>query len=79
MNEKELALDFSQFFEVMANSVRDNGAEFCSISVNKNGLVSATFYEYKDNLYKRRFEVMRDSAGEIRVIREEKLEVENGL
>jgi hypothetical protein len=78
MNEKELALDFAQFFEPMVNSVRDNGAEWCTISVNRNGLVSATFYESKDGRYEKKLEVARNLDGEVRVIREEKLEVENG-
>ncbi len=78
MNEKELALDFAQFFEPMVNSIRDNGAASCSIYVNKDGAVSATFYECKNGKYDRKLEVVRDCAGEVRVIREEKLEVENG-
>jgi len=79
MNEKELALDFAQFFEPMINSVRDNGAEICTISVNMNGLASATFYITIDGKLERKLEVTRNTAGEIRIIREEKLEVENGL
>lgn len=79
MNEKELALDFAPFFEPMLNSVRDNGASFCTIYVHKDGAVSATFYESKDGNYNKKLEVIRDYAGEVRVIREEKLEVENGL
>ena len=79
MNEKELALDFSQFYEPMVNSLKDNGGEICTISINRNGLVSATFYITIDGKLERKLEVTRNYAGEIRVIREEKLEVENGL
>ena len=79
MNEKELALDFAQFFEAMINSVRDNGAESCVISVSNNGLVSASFYGLEDGKFKKAFEEMRYPNGEVKIIREEKLEVENGL
>ena len=79
MNEKELALDFAQFFEPMLNSVRDNGAEIVTITVNKSGYVSAVFYISTDGTFDKRLEVTRNSAGEVKVIREEKLEVENGL
>ena len=79
MNEKELALDFSQFFEPMVNSVRDNGAECCNIYVGKDGAVSATFYERKNETLNKKLEVTRNRAGEVMIIREEKLEVENGL
>ena len=75
MNETELALDFAQLFEPMVNSVRDNGAEWCNISVSKDGLVSALFYECEDGKYNRKLEVVRNKDGEVRVIREEKLEV----
>jgi len=75
MNEKELALDFAQFFETMVNSVRDNGADSCNIYVGKDGVVSASFYECKDGTFNRKLEVVRNCAGEVRVIREEKLEV----
>jgi hypothetical protein len=79
MNEKELALDFAQFFEPMINSVRDNGAECCNVYVSKDGIVSATFYECTGEKYNRKLELARNCAGEVRVIREEKLEVSNGL
>lgn len=75
MNEKELALDFTQFFEPMINSVRDNGVEWCTVSVSKDGAASATFYERKDGTLNRIMEVTRNVAGEVRIIREEKLEV----
>ena len=79
MNEKELALDFAQFFEPMLNSIKDNGANSCNISVNENGFVSVTFYDLKDGKFHRAFEEMRYPNGEVKIIREEMLEVENGL
>ena len=79
MNEKELALDFVQFLEPMLNSIRDNGASFCTVYVHKDGVVTASFYESKDGNYTSKLEVVRNCAGEVKVIREEKLEVENGL
>lgn len=75
MNEKELALDFAQFFEPMLNSIRDNGASRCNLFVDSSGVVSASFY---DSELKKWFEVVRYSDGEVKIIREEKLEVENG-
>lgn len=79
MNEKELALDFAQLFEPMVNSIRDNGAESCVISVNNNGLVSVSFYGLEDGKFTKAFEEVRYPNGEVKIIREEKLEVENGL